>query len=232
MDLGSFKYQVCFIQPNSTRLMIDNAVSNMQATISILSDKQILLSCRSGILLYDIPPLRSGPDRAKAVPVQPVWTHTFDKLDEYVYPVTSPPTLALGGRIAILSGFNLRVFQPSEGYLSRGEYRVSEYPLQTRDPARAHARLCISSKRAFFCKDGHLQTCFVPLKGKGDDDVSRETIRTKLLEIKEAKIDGKLRVQDISWSETSGQLCILVGEHYRAGGKSPRPPLRMVTVQF
>lgn len=199
---------------------------NIQATISILSDKQIILSCRSGILLYDIPPLRSGPDRAKAVPVQPVWTHTFDKLDEYVYPVTSPPTLAPGGRIAILNGFNLRVFQPSEGYLSQNEHQVFSYPLQTRDPTRAHARLCLSSNRVFFCKDGHLQTCSVP---QGDEDVS---IQTKILDIKETKIDGRLRVQDISWSETSGQLCILVGEHYRAHEGSSRPPLRIVTVQF
>lgn len=212
-------------------MITDEPKSNVQATVSILSDKQILLSCRSGILLYDIPPLRSGPDRAKTVPVQPVWTHTFNKLDEYVYPVTSPPTLAPGGRIAILSGFNLRVFQPPEGLFTH-EYQVSSYPLQTRDPARAHARLCVSSKRAFFCKDGHLQTCSVPLVGEGDDDTARQSVQTRFLDIQEAKIDGKLRVQDISWSETSGQLCILVGEHYRAGGKSSRPSLRVVTVQF
>jgi hypothetical protein len=217
----------------ATQKESDNA---FQDTISILSERQILLSSRAGMALYNIPELRLGSGPSSIIRNCPVWSHSFESLDVYIYPNTSSPQAGPGETIAVLNGYNLRVFHPADNPRHPNEYRVTSYPLQTHDPPRVHAKNCLSSRRVFFCKDNMLHTCAIP---SGDDDLlddgrpSSESLplRDTTIEVAEAKVGGKLRVQDIAWDDTSRRLCILAGQHHDYE-TSQRFPLRIVVVEF
>jgi len=215
MDIGAFKFQ---------------------GTISILSEKQILLSSRAGLLLFDIPDLQPSSEPASIIRVRPVWTHGFESLDVYMYPNTSPPER--GANIAILNGYNLRVFHPAEDIHRPSECRVTSYKLQTHDAARVHARNCLSSRRVFFCKDNAIHTRIIPSLSEHDDlqqagqpPSESSSVLATPIEVDEARVGEKLRVQDISWDEASGRLCLLAGQHQDCE-TSQGFPLRIVVVDF
>lgn len=79
-----------------------------------------------------------------------------------------------------------------------------------------------------------LQTCIVPL-GSEDDKNQQSSkkgfLQTTSLTIDEVRINGRLRVQDISWDERSGKLCLLSGEP-NYGSKLQQSPMRIVVVQY
>jgi len=210
---------------------MDIGALKFQGTLSILSQKQILLSTRAGILLFNIPDVSES---ASIIRIRPVWTHGFDSLDEYMYPNTSPPEGEEGAGIAILNGYNLRVFHPAE---DPNECRVTSYKLQTHDPPRVHARNCLSSRRVFFCKDNMLHTCAIPAEhGQcggllGQPSSEPSSMQATSIVVDEARVGGKLRVQDISWDEISNRLCLLAGQHHDYE-KSQRFPLRIIVVDF
>lgn len=153
-----------------------------------------------------------------------------------MYPNTSPPQGDQPERIAILNGHNLRVFHAAKDIRHPNECRVTSYPLQTHDPPRVHARNCLSSRRVFFCKDNMLHTCAIPSE---DDDLLQalqpssepHPLRAIPIALDEARIGGKLRVQDISWDDATARLCVLVGQHHDYE-ISQRFPLRIVLVDF
>jgi len=215
MDIGAFKFQ---------------------GTISILSEKQILLSSRAGMLLFDIPDLQPASEPASIIRVRPAWTHGFESLDVYMYPNTSPPERGEGANIAVLNGYNLCVFHPAEDIHRPSECRVTSYKLQTHDAARVHARNCLSSRRVFFCKDNMIHTCIIPserddLQQTGQPSSESPSIRATSIKVDEARVGEKLRVQDISWDETSGRLCLLAGQHHDCE-TSQGFPLRIIVVDF
>jgi len=208
-----------------------------QGTISILSEKQILLSSRAGMYLFNIPDFQLVSESASIIRTHPVWTHNFESLDVYMYPNTSPPDGGQTATVAVLNGYNLRVFHADLQHST--ECRVTSYSLQTHDPPRVHARNCLSSKRVFFCKDNMLQTCAIPAEqGLRDEPLQAgklsselHSLNTKSVVVNEATVEGKLRVQDISWDEASGRLCLLTGQHHDYETLQ-RFPLQIVVVDF
>ena len=81
-----------------------------------------------------------------------------------------------------------------------------------------------------------LHTCAIP---SGDDDIlddgqpSSEScpLRATTIDVAEARVGRKLRVQDITWDDASRRLCILAGQHHDYE-TSQRFPLRIVVVEF
>jgi len=211
---------------------MDIGASKFQSTISILSEKQILLSSRAGMQLFSIPP---ASESTNVIRLRPVWSHGFESLDVYMYPNASPQERE-GSNIAVLSGYHLRVFHPAK---EPNEYHVTTYKLQTHDPPRVHARNCLSSRRVFFCKDNALHTCAMPFEHSQQDGhlQARQppsepaSVQATSIIVGEARVGGKLRVQDISWDEASGRLCLLAGQHHDYDA-SQRFPLRIVVVDL
>lgn len=182
------------------------------------------------MILFKIPALQPSSGKHKILRARPVWMHNFESLDEYRHPSVSRLDTGLNSRIAILSGYHLRVLYLPEVSQHSDECRVTSHSLQTHDPPRAHARNCLSSQRVFYCKDDMLYTCLVPEAG---DDGMHEShpLRSTAIVLDEARVGGRLRVHDIDWDEASGCLCLLVGQHHDYEG-SRRSPLRIVTVGF
>jgi hypothetical protein len=136
-----------------------------------------------------------------------------------------------------LNGYHLRLFQPAEDLQHPKECHVTSFKLQTHDPPRVHARNCLSSRRVFFCKDDKLHTCAIPSEQDGLLQARQQSSEPPSLgaistvQVDEARVGGKLRVQDISWDERSGRLCLLAGQHHDYE-TAQRSPLRIVVVDF
>ncbi|KZP17852.1 hypothetical protein FIBSPDRAFT_864481 [Athelia psychrophila] len=132
-------------------------------------------------------------------------------------------------RLVILGGYHLHVLHLADISRRSSECQVNSYGLQTHDPPRVHARNCLSSRRIFFCKDDMLRTCLVP--EAGDLDHGPSALPNKTVSVEEARVDGRLRVHDISWDEASGRLCLLVGQHHDYE-HAKRSALRIVVSVF
>jgi len=84
-----------------------------------------------------------------------------------------------------------------------------------------------------------LQTCAIPAEqGLRDEPLQAgklsselHSLNTKSVVVNEATVEGKLRVQDISWDEASGRLCLLTGQHHDYETLQ-RFPLQIVVVDF
>jgi hypothetical protein len=187
--------------------------------------------------LFNIPDSQLVSEFASITRTHPVWTYSFESLDVYMYPNASPPEGGQAATVAVLNGYNLHVFHADLQHPT--ECRVASYSLQTHDPPRVHARNCLSSKRVFFCKDNMLHTCAIPAEQGRRDELLQAgkpsaelySLKAQTVVVNEATVEGKLRVQDISWDEASGRLCLLAGQHHDHE-TSQRFPLQIVIVDF
>ena len=84
MDIGAFKFQASILGRPCCK-----SDSVFQGTISFLSDRQILLSSRAGMLVFNIPDFQLVSESASIIHTHPIWSHSFESLDEYMYPNTS-----------------------------------------------------------------------------------------------------------------------------------------------
>jgi len=213
--------------------VLDVGAFKFQATITLLPLRnQILLSSRAGLMLFNIPLLQpSGAETPKITRARPLWMRSFDSLDEYRHPNVSQPDVAgdpdSDQQVVILGGYQLRVLHLPDMSRRASDCQLSSYGLQTHDAPRVHARNCLSSQRVFFCKEDKLQTCRVPI----NDDGKICSLPSRTVSVEEARVDGRLRVHDISWDEASGRLCLLVGQHHDYE-HARRSPLRIVISSF
>lgn len=199
----------------------------IQATLSILSERYVLVTSCAKVSLYSIPelkPIRDGADLdPPVITVAPLWTRTYE--DRYNYPPISPVHWrgANGHHekpLALFTGSALRFFHQSQDPQSPGQCSLASYWLRSHHVETIDARPILSDRRVIWSERGKLQTCPFPLPfggqhdaglmrlGYSEEEEESDEMRIAPILLGEATLEGKVR--DVSWDESSGRLCVLL----------------------
>ncbi|KAF7986570.1 hypothetical protein HWV62_26320 [Athelia sp. TMB] len=177
--------------------------ASIQASLSLLSETQLLITSSSKSSLYAIPPLLALPPRQPAPIIRqaPLWSTTYqDKLD---YPPASPVCWARDARLAVLTGTTLRFFTPPRPSMSSCWIRT--YSAGAND-----ARPALSGRRAIWSAGCRVFVCTFPSEAGGLRlGAEGEMVRVAEVVLPAAAVDRK--IVDLSWDEAAGRLCLLVG---------------------
>lgn len=192
-----------------------------QATLSIMSGRQILVTSCAKVSLYNIPELQPvQPDvEPRIIPVEPIWTCSYE--DRYNYPPVSPVHWDThSGRherpLVLFTGSSLRFFHHPDDDQNPSYYSLNSFRVRSHNLSSIDSLPTLSDRRVIWSEKGHLQTCVFPLAFGGPHDAAllrfgyteTETLRIAPIELGIANIEGGIR--DVSWDEPSGRLCVLV----------------------
>jgi hypothetical protein len=187
----------------------------IHATLSILSERHVLVTSCTRTALYNIPTLEpvTAGGNLRIVAVEPVWERTYE--DRYNYPPVSPIYWTASNRrhegpLALFTGRTLRFFHHTDDELCY----FSSYPLPH---FKLDSRPTLSDRRVLWREKGGLYTCVFPVTYGKHYDTGRQRLGYKdgefeiphvvPIDLGTTKIEGK--IGDISWDETSGRLCML-----------------------
>ena len=191
-----------------------------QATLSIMSRYQILVTSCAKVSLFDIPelePVTPGVDPLVTL-VAPVWTRSYE--DRYNYPPVSPvhwdPSNGRHDRPLILfTGSTLRFFYQSQDGQSPSYCSLDSFWVRSHNLSSIDARPTLSARRVIWSEKGILQTCVFPLLSGGRYDAAllrlghiEADLRIAPIDLGATNTEGK--IQDVSWDESSGRLCVLL----------------------
>ncbi|KZP17874.1 hypothetical protein FIBSPDRAFT_864505 [Athelia psychrophila] len=175
----------------------------IHATLSILSETQILVTSCYKASLYEIPPLRPIL-LGQQSPVGPVYWDASSSRHER--------------SLAMLTGTALRVFSQTSEHISMDSFLIRKY-----GAAEMEARPVLSDRQAIWSTDRKLFVCTFPMRSESDAGRLRlgglepgSEPRVAPVEMPAGSVDGQ--IQDLWWDEAAGRLCLLV-EFQRPGSK-------------
>ncbi|KAF7979565.1 hypothetical protein HWV62_41844 [Athelia sp. TMB] len=204
---------------------------SIQASLSLLSETQLLVTTSSKSSLYAIPSLQALPPGQPAPIIRqaPLWSISYQ--DKYHYPPTSPVCWARDARLAVLTGTTLRFFTPAPPAMRACWIRT--YSAGAND-----ARPVLSGRRAFWSAGCRVFVCTFPVSAGGEAGglrlgAEREMVRVAEVVLPVAAVERE--IVDLSWDEAAGRLCLLVGvagvgelegyDHRHAGARDSTKPI-------
>ncbi|KAF7986569.1 hypothetical protein HWV62_26318 [Athelia sp. TMB] len=186
----------------------------IQASLSLLSETQVLVTSCYKCSCYEIPPLQVVPpgQQAPIIRQEPLWTTSYQ--DKYNYPPMGPVCWDAvsgrhEGRLAMLTGTTLRFYTPAP------EPSMTSSWIRTYSPALMEARPALSDRRVLWSAGRRLFVCTFPMPPGGERGWLRlgaqaeaEEVHVASVALPRMAVDGK--IVDLSWDEAAGRLCLLV----------------------